>query len=147
MKIILSLFAVILFSSCAHQSKYVSEKADSFDYKNHELLKEKVEVILKGHPEFNEDTKVKLKKVIFAALEKNKEIKVKESKIAQLLLTVTLKDKASFDEISKVKKAMKAVYMDKYKVFEKTANDLRDILDIKRQNVAFINEIEPYLHR
>lgn len=147
MKIIFSLIAVIMFSSCAHKNQFVSDRIDLYDYKNKDLIELKVNEILANHSEFNQETKLKLKEVIFSALEENQKIKVEESKTAQLLLSVTLKDQASYEEISKVKKSMKKLYNDKYAVFERTANQLRKILDIKRENTAFLDEIEPFLHR
>lgn len=147
MKIILCLVSLLVLSSCAHRGNAISEKMDDYDYKNHSMLKEKVEKILDNHTEFDAKTIQKLKKITNEALDANQKIKIRESKLAQVLLGLTLKEKASFRDVTKVKTAMKNLYMEKYKVFETAADKMRKIIGIKSQNQPFINEIEPYLHR
>ncbi len=135
--LLLSLFLV----SCAHTNqKQMKKDLMGYEFKNHTEIKQDVLTMLEHHPELEKNEKDKVREILVDSLMKNRDLKLRESQATQHLLQLTLKEKAEYKEIESLRKAMKNIYSEKSKLFERTAVSLKKVLGIKIPNNEFSRE-------
>lgn len=146
--LIVTLAAALAFSACSTSTLKTEKEFEKYPYRTTEQIKDKVSEIIDGHNEFTADQKSKVKSIIHEGVEKNNELKVKLSKLAQLMLDTLVSQKnPKRSEVNKMKSDMKKIYSLKEKNLINTANELKKVIGVSVDNQRLSQEIFPYLNR
>ena len=144
MKAIYLLLLGVMFASCAQQSQNI-EEINEYSFKHHKEIINYVCDMVDNHKDYNDEQKAKLKKVLTESLNQNRDLKVKESKTAQLFLDSLIAEKYSEKRVRSIKKDMHKIYDSKEKLFIRTANEIKEIVGVKSKNHALTEEIVPFM--
>lgn len=144
MKLLLKIFLMLTITSCATQSYHIEELSD-YSYKHYEEIQVYVNNLIDNHKDYSVEQKKDLKKVLKKSLDKSREIKIQESKTAQLLLDSLIAENADLAKINKLKKEMTFLYDKKEELFLDTANQIKKIVGIKQTNHVLTMEISPFM--
>ncbi len=144
----LVLSAALVLASCSSTNLKTEKEFEKYPYRTTEQIKDKVSDIVDSHDEFNADQKAKVKTIVHDGVERNNELKVKLSKLAQLMLDTLISQKEpKRSEVNKMKSDMKKIYKLKEKNLVNTANELKKVIGVSVDNQRLSQEIFPYLNR
>lgn len=148
MKITILTILLMFLTACATKktSKEISMELTDISYKYYDGIKEYGHEIIDNHEEYTADQKNKLKKILDKGLDKNRELKAKESKLSQLLLRSLLAEKTDLKKINALKAKVKKVYDQKYEAFLESANEMKVVLGITPNNERIIDELNRFIH-
>lgn len=144
MKLLIFILMGVFFTSCAHKAQNIEELND-YSFKHNQEIIDYVCNMIDEHKDYNKAQKKQLKTILTSSLNENHNLKVKESKTAQLFLDSLIAEKYSEKRVASIKKDMHKIYEDKEKLFVKTAKEIKSIVGVKPKNHALTEEIVPFM--
>lgn len=144
MKFLKVVSLTLLLSSCAHKSQNIDE-INEYSFKHHKEIVSYVCEKIDAHKDYNEEQKKKLKKLLTESMNKNRDLKIRESKTAQLFLDSLIVENYNETRVSSIKEDMHKVYDEKEKLFISTASKIKEIVGVKSKNHSLTEEIVPFM--
>jgi hypothetical protein len=126
--IMLPVFMVMLVS-CAHRVDYNQfvSKVNAKEARNTAEIKEDIELMLKLHPQMNEETKEAIRGHITTHIDEHQRLKDQESKIVQVLLEKSITSPAIDDHQHNGMKDLDQIYQLKAKNISKLITSVKSL--------------------
>jgi hypothetical protein len=108
------LLSLLVLSSCSLVSRNVSETELSYySYKHYDAIKRYSNQKVDSHTEITKSEREKLKKILNDGIDRSRELKIRESKLSQLLIDALMKKKPNKQELARVKSDVRKLYREK----------------------------------
>jgi hypothetical protein len=146
------IFLLLLFTSCASNKNNTLRIQNRIAAEEVRTLKEiqlHSEMILEGHPELSNSSKLKVKKYMNEALGKQQLLKDEESKIVQLLLSKSLRvnqlTDAEQQDKKSLKKRLQSVYESKAENIFSLVSQITEMSENNEINESFENDMQLFM--
>ena len=150
--LICSLFFLLLLTSCAsnkNDTLRIQNRIASEEVRTLKEIQLHSEMILEAHPELSNDSKLKVKRYINEALEKQQLLKDEESKIVQLLLCKSLRvnqlSNAEQHDKQAMKKRLQSVYESKAENIFSLVSQITEMAENNELNESFENDMQLFM--
>lgn len=145
MKYIIFTIIALYVSACASSPQKI-DSLEKYSYKHYEEVMNLAIQRVEENENLSKDQKSSLKEVIIEGFNKNKEIRVEQSKIYQNLNDTLLTNAEDKSKIFKLKERMRVLYKEKYDAFFTTTLKMKDIIGLDSKNKVLMMEINPFMH-
>ena len=134
------LLSFVLVSCASYQDKEVVKEAYQLEVRTYEEKRELLEDILSHHSEFDEAKKAEIEKLVDKSFIEGESLRKKESQLLAKILRLSIIEEGPAKELAILKKALKEVYVAKYKNFDSMVMDLKKVIGIYPKNQKLLDE-------
>lgn len=140
MKLSLLLLNLVLFSCASYQEKEVVQEAYKLEVRTYEEKRELLKEILSHHSEFDQAKKAEIEKTVDKSFLEGEALRKKESQLLAKIIRLSIIEEGPAKELTILKKALKEVYIKKYKNFDSMIMNLKKVIGIYPKNQKLLDE-------
>lgn len=148
------LILCFVFVGCStpsrHQEKLrLAERVQQEEVRSLNEMHAHVQLLLETHPEIDSDTKLKVGKLLDEAIDKHQALKVKETQVLQLLLTLTINraalDTQQLKDKNNLKKELAKIYSEKSENALGAIQKMSDLIQPQNMNETLRRDLSDML--